>query len=311
MYRVAVITLSDKGARGEREDVSGQVIEDMVKEAGYKVVSRQLLSDDRQGLTDALISLCDSNTAELILTTGGTGFSPRDNAPEATLTACERMAPGIAEAMRMASLQITPRAMLSRAVSGIRKKTLIVNLPGSPKAVKENLSFILPTLDTALPFSSAMTAMCTPMSRLGGVILAAGLSSRMKQFKPLMMIDGKSMIRHVIDLMRGAGAETIVVVTGHNRARIEAHLADAGVLFRVQPRLCAHPAARIPAHRVVRITWTRRPHPHLPRRCAVGFAANRSRPACALRGLRATHVSRRSRTPRHFGRFSHSHADDL
>ena len=81
MYRVAVITLSDKGARGEREDVSGQVIEDMVKEAGYKVVSRQLLSDDRQGLTDALISLCDSNTAELILTTGGTGFSPRDNAP--------------------------------------------------------------------------------------------------------------------------------------------------------------------------------------------------------------------------------------
>ena len=117
MYRVAVITLSDKGARGEREDVSGQVIEDMVKEAGYKVVSRQLLSDDRQGLTDALISLCDSNTA------------------------------GIAEAMRMASLQITPRAMLSRAVSGIRKKTLIVNLPGSPKAVKENLSFILPTLE--------------------------------------------------------------------------------------------------------------------------------------------------------------------
>lgn len=147
MYRVAIITLSDKGARGEREDVSGQVIEDMVKEAGYKVVSRQLLSDDRQGLTDALISLCDSNTAELILTTGGTGFSSRDNAPEATLAACERMVPGIAEAMRMASLQITPRAMLSRTVSGIRKKTLIVNLPGSPKAVKENLSFILPTLE--------------------------------------------------------------------------------------------------------------------------------------------------------------------
>ena len=147
MYRVAIITLSDKGARGEREDVSGQVIEDMVKEAGYEVVSRQLLSDDRQGLTDALISLCDSNAAELILTTGGTGFSPRDNAPEVTLAACERMAPGIAEAMRMASLQITPRAMLSRAVSGIRKKTLIVNLPGSPKAVKENLSFILPTLE--------------------------------------------------------------------------------------------------------------------------------------------------------------------
>lgn len=146
MYRAAIITLSDQGARGERTDVSGQVIEDMIREAGYEVVSRQLLSDDQQGLTDALVSLCDSYAAELILTTGGTGFSPRDHTPEATAAACERMAPGIAEAMRMYSLQITPRAMLSRAVSGIRKKSLIVNLPGSPKAVKESLSFILPTL---------------------------------------------------------------------------------------------------------------------------------------------------------------------
>ena len=146
MYRVAIITLSDKGARGEREDVSGQVIEEMVQKEGYAVVSRQLLSDDRQGLTDALVKICDENAADLILTTGGTGFSPRDNTPEATSDACERMVPGIAEAMRAASMKLTNRAMLSRAVSGIRKKTLIVNLPGSPKAVRENLGFILPTL---------------------------------------------------------------------------------------------------------------------------------------------------------------------
>lgn len=146
MYRVAIITLSDKGARGERADISGQVIEDMVKKEGYAVVSRLLLSDDRQSLTDALIKICDENAADLILTTGGTGFSPRDNTPEATADACERMAPGIAEAMRAASMKLTTRAMLSRAVSGIRKKTLIVNLPGSPKAVRENLGFILPTL---------------------------------------------------------------------------------------------------------------------------------------------------------------------
>lgn len=147
MYRCAIITLSDKGARGEREDVSGQVIADMVAAAGYQVVSRQLLSDDRQGLTDALVDLCDNRRADLILTTGGTGFSQRDNAPEATMAAVERPVPGIAEAMRLHSLQITPRGMLSRAASGIRGYTLIVNLPGSPKAVRENLEYILPALE--------------------------------------------------------------------------------------------------------------------------------------------------------------------
>lgn len=149
------------------------------------------------------------------------------------------------------------------------------------------------------------------MSRLGGVILAAGLSSRMKQFKPLMMIDGKSMIRHVIDLMRGAGAETIVVVTGHNRARIEAHLADAGVLFAFNPDY-AH-TQQLESLRIGLSAL----HGHVdrilisPADVPLVSPANRSRPACALRGLRATHVSRRSRTPRHFGRFSHSHVDDL
>lgn len=160
MYRVAIITLSDKGARGEREDISGQVIEDMVTAAGYQVVSRQLLSDDRKGLTDALVDLCDNRRADLILTTGGTGFSQRDNAPEATLDAIERQVPGIAEAMRWHSLQITPRAMLSRAVSGIRKFTLIINLPGSPKAVRENLEYVLPVLEHGIAILVGDAAEC-------------------------------------------------------------------------------------------------------------------------------------------------------
>ena len=149
-YRVAIITLSDKGARGERVDRSGPVIREMVTEAGYEVVSTQLLSDDRQALTDRLIDLCDHHLADLILTTGGTGFSPRDNAPEATLDAIERSVPGISEAMRVNSLQYTPRGMLSRGVSGIRKSTLIINLPGSPRAVRENLGYVLPTLEHGL-----------------------------------------------------------------------------------------------------------------------------------------------------------------
>ena len=132
MYKVAIITLSDKGARGEREDVSGRVIREMVEAAGYQVSRQLLLNDDREGLAQALREICDGGQAELILTTGGTGFSPRDNAPEATMDVVERPVPGIAEAMRYHSLSITPRGMLSRAVSGIRGRTLIVNLPGSP-----------------------------------------------------------------------------------------------------------------------------------------------------------------------------------
>lgn len=152
MYRAAIITLSDKGARGEREDVSGQVIADMLAQTGYEVVQRLLLSDDRQGLTDALIRICDNREAELILTTGGTGFSMRDNAPEATMDAIERPVPGIAEAMRMNSLRFPPRGMLSRAVSGIRKGTLIINLPGSPKACMESMDVFL----DAIPHGMAL-----------------------------------------------------------------------------------------------------------------------------------------------------------
>ena len=146
-YRVAIITLSDKGARGEREDRSGPVIEEMVTEAGYEVVEHHLVSDDRQALTDALMDICDNKRADLILTTGGTGFSRRDNVPEAALTAIERQVPGISEAIRINGLQYTPRSMLSRGVSGIRKLTLLINLPGSPRAVRENPGHVLPALD--------------------------------------------------------------------------------------------------------------------------------------------------------------------
>lgn len=159
-YRVAVITLSDKGARGEREDKSGPVICEMVQAAGYEVVLTELLNDDREGLKNELIRIADEHLADLILTTGGTGFSQRDNAPEATMDAVERNVPGIAEAMRVNSLKITPRGMLSRAASGIRKYTLIINLPGSPKAVKENLEYILPVLDHGIAILVGDAAEC-------------------------------------------------------------------------------------------------------------------------------------------------------
>ena len=160
VYKVAIITLSDKGAAGEREDRSGPVIRDMVVEAVYEVVSQQILSDEPCELIDALKDICDHRRANLVLTTGGTGFSRRDNAPEATLSVIERNVPGIAEAMRAKSLQITPRGMLSRGVSGIRGYTLIVNLPGSPKAVRESLAVVLPVLDHAIETMSGQTLSC-------------------------------------------------------------------------------------------------------------------------------------------------------
>jgi molybdenum cofactor synthesis domain-containing protein len=159
-YRVAVITLSDKGAAGEREDVSGRVIREMVEEAGYVVVEQTLLPDERALLEAELRRIADTGAADLILTTGGTGFSPRDTTPEATLAVAERLAPGIAEAMRAASMTVTKRAMLSRAVSVIRKRTLIVNLPGSPKAVRENLASILGELGHGLDILTGRTGEC-------------------------------------------------------------------------------------------------------------------------------------------------------
>lgn len=159
-YRVAVITLSDTASKGEREDVSGQTIADIVTKAGYEVVFRKIIPDDGEKLTKLLCELSDTDKADLILTTGGTGFSQRDNTPEATLQAIERETPGISEAMRYYSLQITPRAMLSRGVSGIRKEALIVNLPGSPKAVRECLEYAIGALTHGLDILKGNTGNC-------------------------------------------------------------------------------------------------------------------------------------------------------
>ena len=158
--RVAIITLSDSGYAGQREDKSGPAIQAMVEETGYEIVHTALLPDGIEPLASELKRLCDEDIADLVLTTGGTGFSPTDLTPEATLSVVERPAPGIAEAMRWQSLQITPRAMLSRAAAGIRKKTLIVNLPGSPKAVRECLEFILPSLGHGLEILRGTAGNC-------------------------------------------------------------------------------------------------------------------------------------------------------
>ena len=149
-FSAAVITLSDKGSRGEREDKSGPLIAERLKSEGYDVVETLLLPDERFKIEYELKRLADQRQVNVIFTTGGTGFSERDVTPEATLAVCDRTAPGIAEAMRWYSLQITPRAMLSRQASGIRKKTLIINMPGSPKACREDLDFILPSLSHGL-----------------------------------------------------------------------------------------------------------------------------------------------------------------
>lgn len=160
MYKAAIVTASDKGAAGQREDTSGALIRTMLEENGCQVVSYTLLPDDRAQIADCLRRLCDNGGTDLILTTGGTGFSPHDWTPEATLDVIERAVPGIPEAMRRASMEITPRAMLSRAVAGIRRRTLIINLPGSPKAVRENLSCILPVLAHGLDVLAGSSGDC-------------------------------------------------------------------------------------------------------------------------------------------------------
>ena len=149
-FTAAVIVLSDKGSRGEREDASGPAAEELLKEAGYDVLERFVIPDEPAVLKHHLIRLADSRQVDLVVTSGGTGFSMRDQTPEATMAVADRNAPGIAEAIRYKSMAVTDRAMLSRGVSVIRKKTLIVNLPRSPKAVKESLGFILDSLDHGL-----------------------------------------------------------------------------------------------------------------------------------------------------------------
>jgi molybdopterin adenylyltransferase len=148
--RVAIITLSDKGSAGEREDESGKIIREMISGINASVIHYEMLPDEKALIMETLQRLSDSAQCDLILTTGGTGVAPRDVTPEATLAVIDRELPGMAEAMRAESLKKTPRAMISRAVAGIRKLTLIVNLPGSPAAVRENLSVILPALPHAI-----------------------------------------------------------------------------------------------------------------------------------------------------------------
>ena len=159
-YRVAILTASDKGSRGERVDLSGPLIQELVEAAGYTVGDYLILPDEQQQLADQLRAWSESGQIDLILTTGGTGFSPRDCMPEATLSVADRLVPGIAEAMRAYSLQITPRAMLSRATSVICRSTLIINLPGSPKAVRETLKYLLPALGHGLDILTSRDAEC-------------------------------------------------------------------------------------------------------------------------------------------------------
>ena len=150
MHTTAVVTISDKGYRGEREDRSGDAIVELATAKGFTLVSRCIVPDEMPAIRAELIRLCDRERVALILTTGGTGFSPRDVTPEATLAVVERLCPGIPEAMRSLSLAVSRRAMLSRAVAGIRGGTLIVNLPGSPKAVAECLGFVIDELKHGL-----------------------------------------------------------------------------------------------------------------------------------------------------------------
>ncbi len=168
MIRVGILTISDRSARGERQDESGPLIRQMIERQGWTVEREAVVPDERSAIQWTLINWSDHMRLDLILTTGGTGFAPRDVTPEATRAVIEREAPGLAEAMRAASLAKTPHAMLSRAVCGIRSRTLIVNLPGSPKAARENLETVLP----ALPHAVALLQE-SPDSERGHTLAAA------------------------------------------------------------------------------------------------------------------------------------------
>jgi len=164
MYHAAVLTVSDRSFRGERPDTAGPLVAELLRSAGYEVVNLDIVPDEQTEIEAALRRMADSGNVQLLITTGGTGFAPRDVTPEATLAVCQRLTPGISEAMRYASMAVTPRAMLSRAQAGIRGGTLIVNLPGSPKAAKENLEAVLPTLAHGLKMLEGEPADCAKLT---------------------------------------------------------------------------------------------------------------------------------------------------
>ena len=164
MFKAAVLTVSDRSFQGERPDEGGPLVAEILKNAGYEVAETAIVPDEKGRIEAALRQWCDREPVDLIVTTGGTGFAPRDVTPEATIAVCDRLTPGIPEAMRYASMQVTNRAMLSRAAAGIRKGTLIVNLPGSPKADRENLKAVLPALAHGLEMLSGRPADCARLT---------------------------------------------------------------------------------------------------------------------------------------------------
>ena len=160
MISIGILTISDRGARGERQDKSGLEIKRLVKELPASVDAYEIIPDDKEIIVDRLIEYADTMALDLIITTGGTGVAPRDVTPDATLQVIEKEIPGMAEVMRLEGLKKTPHAMISRAVVGIRKRSLIVNLPGSPKAVSENLIAILPSIPHAIAKMKGDTTEC-------------------------------------------------------------------------------------------------------------------------------------------------------
>jgi molybdopterin adenylyltransferase len=158
--KIAIITVSDKGAAGEREDLSGPQISAIVESHGATVIGYEVIPDEQYTIEERLVHFADFADADVIFTTGGTGFAQRDVTPEATLSVVERLAPGFVEAIRAESLKITPRAMLSRAVSGIRGSCIIINLPGSPKAVRESIEVVLPSLSHGVSILKGQSSEC-------------------------------------------------------------------------------------------------------------------------------------------------------
>lgn len=165
MIKTAILTMSDKGFKGERTDLTGPALKKQLGNDDYDISFYKIIPDEQKDIEKELIYLCDELKVDLVLTNGGTGFSERDVTPEATKSVIEKYVPGFGETMRMKSLVITPQAMLSRSISGIRKKTLIINLPGSPKGAVENLQFILPAIPHGIAILKGEASECAQSNK--------------------------------------------------------------------------------------------------------------------------------------------------